>query len=73
MLDIEWDKIYRMEKLPVESEEEKEFKEKVRKYVNNPTSGLFWFINALDYSTAQNPPFVTERTPSLHFCTIISD
>lgn len=66
MLDNSWDKIYRMEKLPVESEEEKEFKEKVRKYVNNPTSGLFWFINALDYSTAQTPQFVTGKTSSLH-------
>ena len=66
MLDNSWDKIYRMEKLPVESEEEKEFKEKVRKYVNNPTAGLFWFINALDYSTARTPQFVTEKTSSLH-------
>lgn len=65
MLDIAWDKIYRMEKLPTESEEEKEFKEKVRKYVDNPTFGLFWFINALDYSKAQKPPFVTDKTSSL--------
>lgn len=63
IIDKSWDKIYRIEMLPIESEEEKKFKEKVKKYVQK-TSGLFWFINSLDYSRASNPPFVTEKIKS---------
>ena len=49
--------------LPDESEDEKKFKSKVRNYVEC-SSGLFWFINSLDYSRASNPPLVTERIGS---------
>lgn len=60
ILEESWDRIYRIAMLPTESKAEKDFRKKVRLYTHKPNC-LFWFINALDYSSAANPPFVTER------------
>lgn len=63
VIDNNWNRIYRIEMLPSESEEEKEYKRKIQKYVQS-SDGLFWFINSLDYARACNPPFVTEKIGS---------
>ena len=62
-IDNNWNRIYRIEMLPSESEEEKEYKKKIQKYVQ-ADYGLFWFINSLDYTRAYTPPFVTEKIGS---------
>ena len=61
IIDTSWDKIYRTVMLPAESSKEKKFKGKVREYAQNKSTGLFWFINSLDYSSAANPMFATDR------------
>lgn len=71
MIDMLWDKVYRMEKLPSESEEEKQFKEKVRKYVSNDKEGFFWFVNSIEYKTAEKPPYATNRVSSYEFAKLI--
>ena len=56
MLDNSWDKIYRMEKLPVESEEENEFKEKVRKEIEIITS-----MNVVDITIVAKGIYMPEE------------